>query len=513
MSLSLHRRVDSISPSQWEVISRWLAVVVFAVYAVLPTKNYYWDGVSFAQDIEQAGAFGSPSFWHSLIRPNHLLYDSVGYFVWIALRSLGLQVRAIAVLQAINMALAAVCVGILQRTLLRLTQSAYLSTTLTLLFAFSALFWRFATDADAYIPSVLLLVAAFHVLCTSSKPRPLLVGILHVGAILIHQLAIFFFPAAALGVYSKGGRRSLLRYCALAAGVTLPVYYAGFWLQQRSARLDTFLRWLTFHSPDSTFTFTLSMNLAITLINYPRLFFGGTGHLLQFFGPFMLVTFFLLAMALAALLTRTLRHLEELRWLHLRLAPTLPLRMAIVWLAAYAVFLFFWLPSNTFYKLFCLPAIIVIIAHVLTGDQGPRRYRLALFVATMALANLAFYIYPYSRPDYNQALRFAHRMGHVWPEGTVVYYSDFIVDDWFIRYFNPRTSWKQIDPVNGVAIFAQNAERDLAAGHEVWVDGTTAAVLAQSWPGVTAHFDAAQADEFPKHPIRFYRWSKEGPRF
>jgi hypothetical protein len=187
--------------------------------------------------------------------------------------------------------------------------------------------------------------------------------------------------------------------------------------------------------------------------------------------------------------------------------------MAIVWLAAYAVFLFFWLPSNTFYKLFCLPAIIVIIAHVLTGYQGPRRYRLALFVATMALANLAFYIYPYSRPDYNQALRFAHRMGQVWPEGTVVYYSDFIVDDWFIRYFNPRTSWKQIDPVNGVAIFAQNAERDLAAGHEVWVDGTTAAVLAQSWPGVTAHFDAAQADEFPKHPIRFYRWSKEGPRF
>lgn len=513
MSLSLHRRVDSISPSQWEMISRWLAVVVFAIYAVLPTKNYYWDGVSFAQDIEQAGAFGSPSFWHSLIRPNHLLYDSVGYFVWIALRSLGLQVRAIAVLQAINMALAAISAGILQRTLLRLTQSAYLSTTLTLLFAFSAIFWRFATDADAYIPSVLLLVAAFHVLCTSSKPRPVLIGILHVGAMLIHQLAIFFFPAAALGVYSKGGRRSLLQYCALAAGVTLPVYYAGFWLQQRSTHLGAFVRWLTYHSPDTPFTLTLSKNLALTLMNYLQLFFGGTGHLLRFFGPFMLVTFLLLAVVLAALVTRTLRHREELRLLHLRLAPTLPLRMAAVWLAPYAVFLFLWMPSNTFHKLFCLPAIIVIMAYVLREYRGPRRYRLALFVATMALANLAFYIYPYSRPDYNQALRFAHRMGQVWPEDTVVYYSDFIVDDWFIRYFNPRTTWKQIDPVNGVANFAQDAERDLAAGHEVWVDGTTAAVLAQSWPGVTAHFDAAQVDEFPKHPIRFYRWSKEGPRF
>jgi hypothetical protein len=160
-----------------------------------------------------------------------------------------------------------------------------------------------------------------------------------------------------------------------------------------------------------------------------------------------------------------------------------------------------------------LPAIIVIMAYVLREYRGPRRYRLALLVATMALANLAFYIFPYSRPDYNQALRFAHRMGQVWPDRTVVYYSDFIVDDWFIRYFNPRTTWKQIDPVNGVANFAQDAERDLAAGHEVWVDGTTAAALGRSWPGVTAHFDAAQVDEFPKHPIRFYRWSKEGPGF
>ena len=231
MSPSLRRRAGSNRPPQWEIISRWLVVAVLAVYAVLPTKNYYWDGVSFAQDIEQAGRFGSPSFWLSLIRPNHLLYDSIGFFVWTALRSLGFEIRAIAVLQAINMALAAACAGILQRTLLRITQSVYLSATLSLLFAFSAIFWRFATDADAYIPSVLLLVAAFHVLSTSSKPRPLLVGILHAGAMLIHQLAIFFFPAAALGVYWKGGRRSLLQYCGLAAGVTLPVYYAGFWLQ------------------------------------------------------------------------------------------------------------------------------------------------------------------------------------------------------------------------------------------------------------------------------------------
>jgi hypothetical protein len=478
------------------------------VYAVFPTRNYYWDGVSFAQDIEQCGGFGSPLFWASLIRPNHLLYDSIGYFAWIGLRGLGLQVRAIAVLQGLNMVLGAACVWIVQRTLLRLTQSVYLSTTLALLFAFSAIFWRFATDADAYIPSVLFLVGCFYILCTSSKPRPLLIGILHACAMLIHQLAIFFLPAAALGIYLKGGRRSLVQYCAVAAGVTLPVYCLGFWLQQRSTRPSAFVRWLTFHSPDVTFTFNPAKDLAITLMNYPRLFFGGTGRLLQFFGPFILVTVILLAVVLIALLTVMLRHRDELRLLRFRLAPTLARRVAVAWFVPYAVFLFFWLPWNTFYKLFCLPAIIVIFALVLSGYQGPRRYRLALLVAAMTLANLAFYIFPYSRPDYNQAVRFAHRMGQVWSGRTVVYYSDFIVDDWYIRYFNPQTTWKEVDPVNGD--FERDADRELAAGHDVWVDGTTAVVLAQRWPG---RFDAAEEDAFPKHPIRFYRWSGTGAPF
>jgi hypothetical protein len=489
--------------------TNWLPVAVFVIYAILPTRNYYWDGVSFAQDIEQAGRFGSPTFWLNIIHPNHLFYNGVGYIVWTAMHTVGLQTRAITVLQAMNMVLAAVCVAILQRTLLRITQSVYLSTTLAALFAFSAIFWRFATDADAYIPSVLLLVASFFVLCNSSKPRPLRVGILHVGAMLIHQLAIFFFPAAALGVYLKGGRRSLLQYCALTGAVTVPAYYAGFLLQQPTANIRTFVRWLTYHSADSAFTFSLPKNLALTLMNYPRLFFGGTGHVFRFFGPFMLVTLVALAVVFTALLIRTFGHPDELRSLRLpfNLKPTLPLVVSIAWLGTYLIFLFFWLPYNTFYKLFCLPAIIVVTAYIMMSYQGPRRYRLALLVSTMALANLAFYIFPYSRPDYNQAMRFAHRMSHLWPDQTVVYYSDFIVDDWYIRYFNPQTSWKQIDPAGSAAGFSEDAEHELNFGHEVWLDSTAAESLSRSWPGVALHFDAAEIDDFQKHPIRFYRWS------
>jgi hypothetical protein len=95
----------------------------------------------------------------------------------------------------------------------------------------------------------------------------------------------------------------------------------------------------------------------------------------------------------------------------------------------------------------------------------------------------------------------------------VVYYSDFIVDDWYIRYFNPQTTWKQLDPLDGAGNFAQEAERDIDAGDEVWVDGTAAAVLKQSGQVAAAHFSDAHEDNFPKHPIRFHRWIKNGPHF
>lgn len=495
--------------------SVWLDVAVitavFAVYAILPTKNYYWDGVCFSQKIEHAGPPGSPLFWGNLIHPNHLLYNWIGYLAWTSLGNLGLHVRALAVLQAIDIVLAAVCAGILRRTLQWITHSSYLSTTLALLFAFSAVFWKYATDSDAYIPTGLFLVAAFHVLCTGAKPRPLLIAALHVCAMLVHQLAVFFFPAAALGLYLKGGRRSLWQYSLPTALLTFAAYCGGFWIELRTTSPSAFLRWITNHSPDASFTFNLPRDLAITLANYPRLFFGGTGRFLQYFGPFMLITLVLFAGVLVALMVALVRHRDGLQLLCHWPELTFPLRIALVWLAAYVVFLFFWLPWNAFYKLFCLPAMIVILAEVLMRYRGPRHYRLALFVAAMALANLCVYIYPYSRPDYNQSLRFAHRMSRVWSDGAVVYYQEFTTDNCFAAYFNPNTSWKRIDPAGGVGEFAASTQLDLAAGREVWLDSTAAEVLKKSWPGVTAHFDATQEDPLPKHPIQFYRWSQASP--
>lgn len=46
----------------------WLAAFgILAVYWAFPTRNYYWDGIAFAQAIEDAPGLGP-----LLIHPNHL---------------------------------------------------------------------------------------------------------------------------------------------------------------------------------------------------------------------------------------------------------------------------------------------------------------------------------------------------------------------------------------------------------------------------------------------------------
>ena len=97
----------------------------------------------------------------------------------------------------------------------------------------------------------------------------------------------------------------------------------------------------------------------------------------------------------------------------------------------------------------------------------------------------------------------ATRMRPLWPSGTVVYYGEYTVDDWFIRYFNPQTVWKPIEAQP--SSFADSAAQDTEAGKQVWVDTTGAEALTAA--GESSHFNATQQDNYPAHPIRFFRWS------
>src|SRR5437879_7499420 len=93
---------------------RSLTILIFAIVLLLNllflTKNYYWDGVFFAQVIEDAHGVNA-----SLIHPSHLFDQLLVYWIYRGLVSAGIHARALTVFQVSNCFLSAVAAAIFFR--------------------------------------------------------------------------------------------------------------------------------------------------------------------------------------------------------------------------------------------------------------------------------------------------------------------------------------------------------------------------------------------------------------
>ena len=423
------------------------------VYLAFPTRAYYWDGITFAQAIEDA-----PSLDPSLVHPNHLIYNFVGYIFYRLLRSLT-DLRAITALQTLNSLLSAGCAAVMFAILKDALRSLYLAVCLTILFAFSATWWKFSTDANAYIPSVLFLLISFYLVLPDRKPRPLLLALTFFISMAFHQLAVLTFPALALGVYLQDGPLSIKRrtlnavYFAVLSAVLIVASYAYlFSLARGSFDIFAFKQWVTSYSPDADIQFRFASNLQYTLRGHVRLFFGGRFNLLKgLVNPMVILLLACLGGAVFWLLfdllrssVKRLRHDRE-RELQLQPRQKSVLLLLLIWTSVYLVFLFFWLPQNTFYRLFYLPALILLIGLALSSfkDRASNSWRLAVFVGAFALANFLFLIYPFSHVEKYPPLAFALQLNREWPAGTVIYHSAESSDVSLVRYFTPGTQWRK----------------------------------------------------------------------
>ena len=471
-----------------------LAVFAFLIYLAFPTKNYYWDGISFAQRIEDAVR------WPELLHPNHLICNLFGWGVY---RGLGAQVRALYVLQAMNAAWAALALYWLSGILAPVVRSPRAVLLLGALFACAGTWWRYATDAGAYIPSVALMIACAALLIPGKRPRPVAVALLHAAAMLIHQLALFLFPAAVFALWHQSEEnrpRNLIVYAGLASSLTLGAYASGFAALSGDFSLKPFvawpfLKWMTSYADDATFSFGPLRNLGLSVRGWAQVFFVGRPSLLRSAGVLDVV----LLLCCGAALILLLISLRRIR-IGLQIHQSALFRFALVWIAAYILFLFFWQPQNTFYKLFALPGVVHLIASSWGPGRDPHpRGAGAAFAALLALSNLTLGILPYSRASSNEVVAFALNL-QLSP-GSVVFFRAFNTDDWYARYFNPRSQWRAAESIAAI-------DDELRAGHEVWLETTAADYYAGTAPAWFAdHTRSTQRRELikPGRRLRFVR--------
>lgn len=478
----------------------WLLfAAVLAVYLLFPTRNFYWDGIDFAHDIEQAATL-APNLLHA----NHLLYSPFGYLVYRLARWLGSDARAVVVLQYANCVLGALCAVLLYRVLLAATRSRYLSLCLSLLFAFSATWWKFTTDAASYTLSTLFLVAAFYYLLPGRAPRPLAVAVLHTAAMLFHQIAVFFYPAAVLGLLLQTTtrppkRRALvaLAYSAAAVLLTVAVYFYCFnWKTGQTSPL-ALLSWVSSYSSGSGgFTFDFLSNLRYTLRGHVRLFAGGRVTLLEgLLNPFVVALVAVLLALVVALCWKLLKSFGRPKTAPRAGDPSggrVEL-LALAWAAPFVAFCFFFYPSDTFHRLVYLPALVILCAALLARFEadGARLYRLALFVAALALSNFCFYIYPYAHTRNNPPLATALQLREAIAPRSVVFFAQSNGDNRLFRYFNPSSEWRQLE-AGDLAALEGELEGASAGGRGVWLE-TTALARLQAFPGGREWLDARSA--------------------
>ena len=483
---------------------------VLVIYLSFPTKNFYWDGIMFAQEIET----GSGVAW--FLHPNHLLYNPLGRELWLAANAIGLNLRALTVLQIISMVTGAATVALMFCVLIETGASTYVSLCLALAFAFSATWWRFATDAASYVPSTFLIVLSLWLLVRNDRPSPVTLGLVISGAMLLHQLAALFVPAAALALWlrnkeqPRSSRLMRLVGFVLAAGIpTVGLYVLVFAVEHQSRTLPEFMRWVVSHSQDVSFSFDLPKNIWTSVVGHVRLVLGGNLRLvLAQKSPVSLVAAMGLGVSLLLLVRRLAQNppgfLVSVRSDVRRLLPVL-----LLWWATYALFLVVWLPRNTFYRLFYVPALVILCSGLIP-DVKTRYNRLAVAVAALFLLNFGFYIYPQTKPDANPTLQVADEMRGIWRPGDTVYWDVFRMENRTVRYFNPQVEWKEL----WGRAYTSQIETSFKEGGDVWFDSTALAEFRQkdqeleAW--LLANCRINESYEFPvgDHMVGFTRLQK-----
>ncbi len=473
----------SIDNNSERLITWLMFSVTLLIYLCFPTKNFFFDGIDFAHTIETAPRLGT-----SLVHPNHLIYNLVGYIIYRLVRSVGIDTRAIEVLRITNSLLSVASAYVLFRILRASVRSFYLCVALTLLFSFSAMWWKFSTDANAYIPSVLFLLISFYLILPAQKARTFLLALTFSISMCFHQLAVVFFPVLVLGLFLQDASLDIrqrilkvLHFSAAAFLVTFVAYSYCFYLSTRMFNFTKFVRWMTSFSPDGGFTFNAWNNLKYTLRGHARLFFGGRFNLIKgLINPLIVVLIIALAAAASLLAFQLGRNFkrpdfERMRQLLVELRRKPVALLCIVWVSVYLIFLFIWMPQHTFYRMFYLPALILLAGYVLhfyeTGHNRSRHYRLALFVVALSLSNFLFLIFPYAHVQKYPPLAFALDMNRAWPPGTVIYYAMTNADNSLFRYFNPATIWKQED-MTDMEMLESELREIYAKGGTVWLDAS-----------------------------------------
>ena len=360
-----------------------LPTVIFSisllVYGLTRTHLNTFDAVAYANQIGLTAETGK---LRPLFHPHHLLFNALGYLWWRIAQTLGYRGGPLAVMQEMNAVLGAAGLTLYHATLRRLQPSGPLPLLVTLCLAGSFGYWICATDGRVNMPSIVLMIAAFHTLICFREAQTTrlaaVIGALAGAAVLFHESAGLFGIAGAFGVFSSTHslKRCLMALYASAwiAAVAVPYVLVGVFVLH-------FTSWAAFHGWAGAYAergwwwdFHVIHNLRLDLFALRHAIFveplGRAAlaplHTLGLAGVISLWGLYGGALAgllgAGALIARTLPRLLR--------SPEQSLTLTcLLWVGVYALFFTVWCPGAF---VFWVPTLIPLGAWLLLSLTPPR---------------------------------------------------------------------------------------------------------------------------------------------
>lgn len=466
-----------------------VVVSLIIVYLATPTWDYYWDGVTFALQVEKVANDGRGTAL--LFHQNHLLYNALGYLFYKAANAIGLSVRALTLLQIANAFIGALAGGVFFRIARRALSGTYLAVVCSAALSFSAAWWKISTDVNAYILTLLLiLVCADNLL--GEKPRWFIAGLALGGAMLFHELAALFYPAAVTAVFSNRviERRAKFAFgmSALAGGLVVSVYYVCAALLYGITRPLHLVKWAASNPSEMVLSHGRTGGVLIYLRSNIDAVIGHNFGLFSRQSGWIELTIALAALAAVIIcaiivarkvnIARAIKTLSDISQAQKQLIP-----MLTVWIGAYLLFLLFWGPL-IYFRAFYAPALVLAFGLLLSNYHNVTGSRpsgaAACAVIALALFNLGFYIGPNMRANANTLVAEARNANRVWNERTVIYFADRKESDTTFEYFNQSTDWRRLSPA-ALADLDSEIDRANKEGGSIWLNKGAAESAGQDW--------------------------------
>lgn len=246
-----------------------LLIILFflVIYLLFPTNNSSIDAYYYAASIKHSG---------EMFHPHHLLYNYTGSLFLKITQVFGFSPDVLTFLKSLNALIAALCLFIVNRILVKLGKDPGEIAGFLILSGSNFAIWRFATENETYIfPLAFSLLASLGFINYLKNQKPgqiVLSGIAASIAVLYHQIHLFWWVILLVGLVVYFRRWKVFLLYSLPA-ILIPVGYILVFttLRNKGEVEGPFIQFILrdFYTGGVDMTFGWS-NLYLTVINVFR---------------------------------------------------------------------------------------------------------------------------------------------------------------------------------------------------------------------------------------------------